>query len=54
MDCVKNISTQEQNYKKPGIGAVIGGIVAGSTVCDLTNKPTKILSPQDYKQNKKY
>ena len=27
-----NVNMQEQNYKKPSAGTIIGGVIAGSTV----------------------
>lgn len=42
-----NINTQEQQYKKPGAGAIIGGVLAGSTIDSLVCAPHKSLTPQD-------
>jgi len=37
---------QEQEYKKPGIGAIIGGVVVGSTVQGLVSVPHKLIAPK--------
>lgn len=41
-----NMNAQEQTYKKPGAGAVIGGVVAGSAVNNLTKISSNIVSPK--------
>lgn len=41
-----NINTQEQQYKKPGAGAIIGGVLAGSTINSLVCAPHKSITPQ--------
>lgn len=41
------INNHEQTYKKPGIGAIIGGVVVGSTVQSLVSAPHQlIISPK--------
>lgn len=40
-----NTNTQEQKYKKPSVGAIIGGVVAGSTVKSLSSLPHHLISP---------
>ena len=37
--------TQEQNYKKPGAGAIIGGAIAGSAVSKLISLPHQFIAP---------
>lgn len=39
-----NINTQEQTYKKPGIGTIAGGAVVGYTIVGLTQSPNKMLT----------
>lgn len=37
---------EEKKYKKPGAGAVIGGVLAGSTVAGAAKLPAKYFSPK--------
>lgn len=41
-----NINNQDQSYKKPSAGAIIGGALAGSAVQGLVLSPHKIISPK--------
>jgi len=45
-----NINSQEQKYKNPSVGAIIGGVVAGSTVQSLTSFPQHLISPHIMKK----
>jgi hypothetical protein len=40
------INNQEQTYKKPGVGAIIGGVVVGSTVNGLVSAPNQLIAPK--------
>lgn len=40
-----NMNTQEQEYKKPSTGAIIGGVLAGSAVNSLVCVPHKLVTP---------
>lgn len=40
------VNNQEQQYQKPGMGAIFGGIVAGSLVQSATSAPMKVISPK--------
>lgn len=39
------VKKQDQNYKQPGAGAIIGGVVVGATVKKIVSTPRQILSP---------
>ena len=45
-----SVNMQEQNYKKPSVGTIIGGVIAGSTVARLATSPHKLVTPQILKQ----
>jgi len=40
-----NINVQEQNYKKPSAGSIIGGALAGSVVQGAVSTPKQIIAP---------
>lgn len=40
------INNQEQTYKKPGVGAIIGGVFVGSTVQGLALLPHNSIAPK--------
>ena len=48
---IKNIS--KQNYQKPSVGTIIGGVIAGATVQGLIEVPHHLAAPQIIKKMKK-
>ena len=45
MEGIRSVKGYEQEYKNPGAGAIIGGIVAGSAVKNMAKLPLNITSP---------
>lgn len=41
-----DVKNQEQTYKKPGAGAILGGVLAGSVVQGLVSAPTQKINPK--------
>lgn len=39
------VSTSEQKYKKPGVGAIIGGVLVGSAVQGVIRGSNEVISP---------
>ena len=48
MEGIQNVGAnkQEQKYKNPNVGTIIGGVIAGATVQNLTSVPHLIISPK--------
>ena len=41
-----NINNNEQQYKRPGVGAIIGGAFAGGMVNNLISMPHRLMAPK--------
>jgi len=43
---VSAVNNQDQTYKKPSVGTIIGGALAGGAVSGIVQTPAKAISPQ--------